>query len=286
MLAITSTVLALIIIVTSFYLYWKLDHVPHRTRKTTPARYALDFTSVSVPTSAGKQLFGWYIPCDSTNKRPGIVILHGWGGNASNLLTFAPVLHNNGYNLLFLDASNHGKSDSNSRTSMLQFSQDIDDGLDWLGKQYGVDPESLIVMGHSNAAAGALLLASQRQLQGVIAVSAFPHTVPFLKQWIRTNTRIPYWPIGWLVVHYMQFRLGCKYDKIAPVNTIKDISCPILFVHGENDLLASIPDMQQVLFNATNKQTELFSVSKAGHESLRIFRTNACDKVVKFLHSI
>ena len=258
--------------------------MPYHSSKATPGRYALDFETVSIPASTGKKLHGWYIPSGSTSKKPAIIVMHGWGGNATSLLTFAPVLHDSGLNILYLDASNHGKSDRNGHSNMLQFSQDINDGIDWLSQHPDVNPDMIFSMGHSNAASGSLLLASKRNIRGIIAISAFSHSKRFIKQWIKSNTHIPYWPIGWLVVQYMQLRLGCSYNDIAPINTINNISSPVLFVHGDKDELATIDDIQSVMDNANAAPVEILKVNNASHDSIRIFRTKACDRIINFIH--
>ena len=75
--------------------------------------------------------------CDKT---PAIVVMHGWGANASMMLPsvgatcWTPVLA-----VLLLDARCHGASGDEAFTSLPRFAQDIEAGLDWLARQSQVD---------------------------------------------------------------------------------------------------------------------------------------------------
>lgn len=278
----TISLLMLAYVIGCIYLLKKLDRVPHRAIKTTPSRYKLVFDEVHIPIDS-RHLRGWYIPCLDGANKPSMVILHGWGGNASSLLPFAPLLHELQINLLFLNASSHGNSDKHNRTTMVQFARDINAGLDWLTIQKSANTSQLYIFGHSNAAAAALLVASQRKLQGVIGISVFTHSIPVLKQWIKNNSVMPWQPIGWSVVQYMQYRLGHHYDDIAPINTLKSASCPILLIHGENDELEPMKNIDKMLKQAGNTPVERCKVTGAGHESMRIFKREASKPIIAFL---
>jgi len=283
MIVTTWFFLASLLTVPVIYLYWKLNHVPRINKRSTPAKYNLSFRTVSIQKKNKKHLFGWYIPGKASQKMPCMLVMHGWCGNASSLLTFAPILHNAGLNLLFLDASNHGQSSQNGQSSIVQFSKDINDGLEWLVQQPEACSLPPFIMGHSNAAAGALLSAVTKEVQGIIAISAFSHSIPFLKHWIKANTFIPFWPIGWIVIQCMQLRLMKKYNTIAPINIIKNIEAPILFVHGENDVLSPILNIEKIQANAKVGQAEVFKVSDAGHNSIPAFRKHAHEKIPQFI---
>ena len=270
----------------SSYLFWKLNHAPQSKRKSTPERYNLDYKTISIPTKNNTHLFAWFIPSSHKKNMPCIIVMHGWGGNASSLLSFAPALHTTGLNLLFIEASNHGQSDKHGQTSMIQFSDDINDGLDWVSHQTEINNNILFIMGHSNAAAGALLTASKRNIDGIISLSAFKHSIPFIKKWIQLNCNIPYWPIGWFVLRCMQFRLRTSYEAIAPINTIKDTAAAILFIQGENDLLASVFDIQEIKNNSVNKKNEMLTVSNAGHDSIPLFKKHAGKKISQFINAV
>jgi len=55
-----------------------------------PVDLGLAAQSVRIPAVGGLSLFAWYLPSINAIKpAPAIVLLHGWGGNASTLLPAA-----------------------------------------------------------------------------------------------------------------------------------------------------------------------------------------------------
>lgn len=140
-----------------------------------PADLGLTAQSVRLPVTGGVSLFAWYLPAGTATKpAPAIVLLHGWGGNASTLLPAAQALRHAGYAVLLPEARNHGRSDRHGYSSLPRFAEDLDGALDWLVAQPGVEASRLCALGHSVGAAAVLLSASRRHdLHAVVSVSAF-----------------------------------------------------------------------------------------------------------------
>jgi dipeptidyl aminopeptidase/acylaminoacyl peptidase len=130
-----------------------------------PDDLGLTAQSVRMPTAGGLSLFAWYLPprTVAVKPAPAIVLLHGWGGNASTLLPAAQTLHQAGYAVLLPESRNHGRSDRDSHSSLPRFAQDLDSALDWLRVQPSIDAKRLSALGHSVGAAAVLLSASRRR---------------------------------------------------------------------------------------------------------------------------
>lgn len=174
-------------------------------------------------------------------------MLHGWGGNASNLLPAAQALHCAGYSVLLVESRNHGRSDNDDHSSLPRFAEDLDCAIDWLQDQKYIDAKRLFALGHSVGGAAVLLCASRRRdLCAVISVSTFAHPELLMQRWFAFK-RVPYWPIGWLINRYLERVIGARFDDIAPVNTLSRTNCPILLVHGLQDSTVPIGDARQIL---------------------------------------
>jgi pimeloyl-ACP methyl ester carboxylesterase len=104
-------------------------------------------------------------------RAPAVLVVHGWGGNASLMLPFAPELHRAGFHAFFLDVRNHGLSEPDRFVSMPRFADDLEVALDWLSERPEVT--TIGVIGHSVGAGAAILSASRgRSPEAVVSVAA------------------------------------------------------------------------------------------------------------------
>ncbi|HSN80343.1 MAG TPA: alpha/beta fold hydrolase, partial [Rhodoferax sp.] len=149
---------------------------PRLAALDSPVALGLAAQPVHIPGPNGKTLFAWFVTPPGAAKVPAIVVMHGWGANASMMLPSAVPLHGAGLAVLLLDARCHGASGDEDFTSLPRFAQDIEAGLDWLARQSRVDAKCLAVIGHSVGAGAALLSATRRNdIRAVISISAFAH---------------------------------------------------------------------------------------------------------------
>ena len=65
-----------------------------------PQAHGLFAHTVRIPAARGLSLFAWFVPARAAGPRPTVVLLHGWCGNASNLLPAAQALHQAGFAVL------------------------------------------------------------------------------------------------------------------------------------------------------------------------------------------
>lgn len=196
---------------------------------------------VHIATQRGRSLLGWLLP-GGEHAAPGVVLLHGWGANMEMMLPLARPLQAAGLTVLLIDARNHGGSDADTFSSLPRFAEDLDAAIDWLRTRAEVHPRQIAVIGHSVGAAAALLVASRRNdLAGVISLAAFAHPAGMMRRWLAAR-RIPYLPLGWYVLRYVQHTIGHRFHDIAPLHRIARIPCPVLLVHGSEDSTVPVSD--------------------------------------------
>jgi uncharacterized protein len=258
-------------------LHW-VYRAPRIPEKSTPEQLGMPFTQQYLNTVKGKQLFSWFIPADASQST--LVIVHGWGANAEMMLPLAQPFHTAGMDVLVYDARNHGGSDRDSFSSLPRFAEDLGCALDWIRQR---SPEhKIVVMGHSVGAAAAILCASHRHdIDLVISLSGFAHPDLLMnrhleKPWIPRFMRT-------LILHYIQYVIGFRFDDIAPMNRIKYLRCPVLLAHGTEDLVVPVSDMKLIQENASEAQTvHILSVEGAKHDSIEHFHKQS-GKLLAFI---
>lgn len=217
-------------------------------RELTPARMshpplktialAQGVRAVFVSTVRNRQLHAWWWPQPQVGKGACAVLMHGWGGNGSNLMSAAQLLHTQGWHVLLPDARSHGLSDGDDYSSLPRFAEDLDAALAWLATQVPSDsatPAPRLLMGHSLGAAACILSASRRRdVSAVVSISAFAHPEQVMRRWL-SRYRLPYWPLGWGVNRYIEHVIGHRFNDIAPISRLQHVRCPVLLVHGTND---------------------------------------------------
>ncbi len=230
----------------------------------------LPWREVRFATLRGKTLFGWFIPTGP--RAPAVAVLHGWGGNAEMMLPLAGPLHAAGYAVLLFDARSHGRSDADNFASLPRFAEDLEHAVDWLRHQPEVDAERVGVIGHSVGAGAALLLASRRRdLAAAVSIAAFAHPAGMMRRWLAAK-RIPYWPLGAYILFYVQQVIGHRFEDIAPCNTIRRVTCPVLLAHGCEDATVPVSEAREIHANRPNDSVQLLLMPGSHDEYAEIGR--------------
>ena len=218
---------------------------PRLPHHLSPSALGLQAQSLQLASASGKKLFAWFIPA-ACGRAPAVLVMHGWGANASLMLPAAVPLHAAGFAVLLIDARCHGASDDDDFSSLPRFSEDIETGLDWLRGQPDIDSAGLAIMGHSVGAGAALLCATRRaDVRAVVSLSAFAHPREVMRRFLAA-AHIPYPLLGWYVLRHVQAVIGARLDEIAPLASMPRIRCPVLLVHGTDDEVVPFNDMARL----------------------------------------
>lgn len=237
-----------------------------RIRETgSPADYGLAFEALRIPTVRGRHLFGWLLAAPHSTCT--IVVLHGWGSNAEMMLPLAVPLRRAGFNLLLCDARSHGRSDSDSFSSLPRFAEDLGMAIAWLKHQRPHLADRIAVLGHSVGAGAALFEASRNaDIAAVISIAAFADPARMTAGYLHP-LHVPR-PLIRLVCRYVEWVIGYRFAAIAPMNTVRELICPILLVHGTADQTVAVDDAYLILSNCGAPYARLLEIGGAGHNSV------------------
>jgi pimeloyl-ACP methyl ester carboxylesterase len=234
---------------------------PVRPNEVTPSDHGLDGSDLWMNGPNGKRLHAWWIP--AAGPAPAVIVLHGWGGNSSDMLPVGPGLHTAGFHTLFLDARKHGRSDDEDFMSMPRFAEDLEVAVAELHRRD--DVTAVGVIGHSVGAAAAIYAAARdSSIDAVVSVAPFAHPGEMMQE----NFPFPR-PVTWAILKVVERMIGHRYDEIAPRNRIGDVSCPVMLIHGERDEV--IPAKDSADLHRRLPGSELILVPNGTHADLEAF---------------
>ncbi len=241
-----------------------------RGRRGTGALPALpdvsDVSDVSLPGPGGAVLRGWFLPGPAaTGRRPAALVMHGWGSSALDLVPLAAPLREAGLHTLLLDARGHGRSDEATVTSMPHFADDVATGLQWLRANALVDPDRIVLVGHS-VGAGACLLAAHRDpdVAAVVSLSCMAQPSEVMTR-LLSGAHVPR-VARWLVLRYVEHTIGMRFAAFAPLVTLPTLVAPVLLVHGEQDQVVPVSDAYRLAAAAPGAR--LLVVPGVGHADI------------------
>ena len=194
----------------------------------------------------GTRLFGWYVEASGT---PAVLLwCHGNAGNIINRLDNLRELYHLGLSVFLFDYRGYGRSQG--RPSEDGLYQDALGAYQYVTRTRHVRPERIVLFGRSLGAAVAGEVASQRSVSGLILESSFP-TVEALAKFHYFGL-----PVHWLV--------GARFNL---VDRLRQISVPILVIHGDRDETVPIQLGRQV-FEAAKNPKSFYLVPGADHNDL------------------
>lgn len=259
-----ALILYQVVVIVLTTVLWRNRRVPSQR---TPESLGVPFSDVRFPTANRRTLHGWWIPCDET-RRPALILVHGWGRNAERMLPYVAILRPMGYHLLAFDARHHGASDRDGHASMKKFSQDICAALDFLARRAEVDSGRLGVLGLSIGGSAAIHAAAHdARLRAVVTVGAFAHPreamleMGFGKPWLA--------PAMPFVFRFMEWRVGARFDELAPERQITRVAGRVLLIHGERDTVVPASDAHR-LARAAQGHAELCVLPGRGHSDVHL----------------
>ena len=197
---------------------------------------------------------------------PAIVLVHGFKTSREEMLPWARILHNAGYNALLLDLRGTGRSGGAAIGLGATETRDIVAAVQTASEEFRTD--HVAVLGIS-LGAGAVILAAadDPQISAVIADSAWTDQDFQLARLGVIDLgpfRLPLPPLGVLAVNAM---VGADVTRARPLDAIARIAPrPILLIHSADDDNATTPvEGARKLFAAAGEPKELWVAPRGGH---------------------
>ncbi len=283
-----------VVIVAAFLLYVHLRYtkivgrifeekplfLPLRVTPTT------DGEDVRFPTRDGLSIAGTYFKTTLARRLGVVVFCHEYLSDRWSALAYAGHLRDLGFDVFSFDFRNHGKSDSESKYSPMQWVTnhelfDLRAALTYLKSRPDRDAAGVGLFGVSRGGGTALCVGGKDPtVWGVVTDGAFPirgTMISYIRRWaeiyVDSRTiwaRMP-WAVfdflGWAARKRSQIRLHCRFPNVERA-TARLSPRPLLMIHGEKDGYIST-QIARDLFAMAGDPKELWIVPKAKHNRCR-----------------
>jgi len=187
---------------------------PVRDVVYTPDELGFDYEDVVFKSKDGVALNGWWVPAGDS--RFTVLFCHGNGGNIRHRLDSINVLNELGLSCFIFDYRGYGCSEGKPSEEGTYL--DARAAYEWLTESKKIRAESIIVFGRSLGGSIAAQLAGKVRPRGLVLESCFTSYTAMGARFY------PYMPVRWFA------RFGYR-----TVDYVKQIDCPVLFVHSRND---------------------------------------------------
>lgn len=224
---------------------------------------------IEILTEKNMRLKAWFVPSEKESKKF-IICVHGHKCNGPDECghLFSFYHYDMGYNYLLPDLRGHGRSDGNLIGFGSWDSLDIKRWIDYLIDRFGEDIE-IALHGISMGAATVMLVnntSPRKQVKAIIEDCGFTNALDEVAEVCKgMNLKRSAKIIARAANVYCN--IFSKYDlkkDANPLGTMKNAKNPVLFVHGEKDMLVPF-EMCSQLYDACPVPKDIFTVPDAEH---------------------
>jgi pimeloyl-ACP methyl ester carboxylesterase len=253
----------------------------------SPADIGLDYEDASFSSREDNvMLKGWYLPADGDYA---IIIVNGGFqprlDDTVNTLPLARDLVAEGYNVLLFDLRGRGESEGEGR-SLSNIERDIGGAFDYLITE-GYTSERIYIIGFCSGAASACIFASQNSVGALVLDGCFANAYNMVVNQAALLGIPEFLVNGFTPGVFLMCRVFYDFELVNAEDVIADVSCPIFFIHEEDDELISLEEMQLLFELATNPANQFWEVPDAGHsQSYKTHPAEFIDRVYGFFHEI
>jgi uncharacterized protein len=225
----------------------KLSAPSHHPQELTPAEVGLDYREVSIQSTDGLELAGWWVPGNDSSQA--VVLVSGIEGDKSDrhVLKTASVYAGAGYGVMMIDLRAQGRSEGERVTMGNQEVRDVRGALLWLNER-GFAPGEVVLHGFSLGGATVLRAAPKSGVAVVVEESAYSDLPLMLRQQLPKVSGLPSFFTPGIFVMGKLF-LGIDPWAVRPEEDARRLcqeGMPLLLIHSTDDETTSFEHARRI----------------------------------------
>ncbi len=243
----------------------------------------LDFEKIELTTHDNFKINGYFIKAKEGRGEGTVIYIHGIRANKEAFINNSKHLSNKGYNSVIYDLRAHGESGGEHCSFGFFEKQDLMLIIDYLETNNYVS--KIGVWGQSLGAAVALqTMAVDKRISFGIIESTFADLHQINHDYISRLSHISFRPLSDFLLWRGASMAGFDARKVKPAEAAKQITSPVLFVHGAKDKRIKIDYNRHNFNNIPSKDKEFLIVDNAGHVNVwEVGGASYLQKVVQFI---
>lgn len=242
------------------------------------------YANIELETKDSINLKGYYVKSNLDITYASIVLIHGIGGCKEHFTDLAIDLSNKGFDCWLFDNRAHGESGGQFSTYGYKEKEDISLIIDEIKRD---NSESKIgVWGNSLGGAIAIqAIENDKRIRFGIIESTFTDLNQIVYDYQKRYTYN--FGLRWmcdLTLSKAETIADFQASEVKPINSVKNITQPILIAHGNNDKNIKFKYGKALYENLASKDKEFVEVDKAGHYNMfEVGGENHQKKLLNFL---
>ena len=258
-------VLALAYLGVGFYVASHLSAPFRGPEERTPAAYGLDYQTVTVQSTDGLDLEGWWVPKSDSSQA--VILVPGFSANKSSpyVLKTASIYAQAGYSVLMLDTRAQGRSEAEHITLGYQEIHDVRGALRWLHDEQELRPSEVVLHGWSMGGASVVRSAPGTGVAAVVEDSGYADLPLLLRRALPEASGLPPFFNPGIMLAAKLF-LGFDPWAVRPEKDAHELSeegVPLLIIHSTTD--KTVPYEHAQLFKKAYPGAELWAIKGYDH---------------------
>lgn len=222
-------------------------------------------TRLEIITKDSINLIGYFIKSKKNIVKGTVIILHGIGDSKESQLGMAEFLSNNGYNSIIFDLRAHGESGGKYCTYGYYEKQDVSRIIDYAVNEIP-NLKEIGIMGTSLGGAIAIQsMAFDKRIKCGVVVSTFSSLNQISYDYMKRMLYVPFKFVSDLALDEASKIAKFPANKINPKDYAKDITQPILVMHGNIDDRINIKYGKEIFNNIKSANKEFYEIKNASH---------------------